>query len=279
MAKKLIRVFAQDTYSGGGTFFNDGLYRIEKSQFVKYDFNGSAKGKDGDGLVCLALSLQPVDKDGKDAGEPAVQYWSVGDEFSIEDKGKSIQSTGQYETIWKLCDFAVFVEHLGKAGFDRDAMEDENDISVLAGQIMEFGKVPSPRTQQTPKDDDEGGKKKNFPKQVVVVTDANPLKGKETGKVKGKAAAAAVGGKSKGSDDHEDILQAYLAEKVLVEKNEADGVDKLSARMGIRKYVEGKGGDADTVKAVSALFNDDKVLKAILQSADWTINGNSIVKA
>src|ERR1017187_2664791 len=119
MAK--LKIFSRDSYAGGGTYFNNGTYRIDEARFVKFDFNGTAPGKDGGGIATLCCELQPLDKDGGEAGEVSVQHWSVGgDDVEILDKGKSIQLTGTYSTIWKLSDLAVFIDYLGKAGFDLD---------------------------------------------------------------------------------------------------------------------------------------------------------------
>lgn len=283
MAKeeKYVKIFSPDTYSGGGTFFTDGLYRVEEARFVKYDYNGKAPGKDGNGITSLSMKLQPVNKDGEDAGDVAVQYWSVGDDFEPKEKGHSIVATGQYDTIWKLSDFGVFYEYLGKNGFDIDKVEDENDIAVLDGSIFEFGKIPSPRTQQKVKEDDSG--KKQFPQQILVVVDANPTVGKGKGKSastgSGKAASKPNG---KTEDSDEEILQQYLVAKVLLEKNEAKGIDTLQGRMGINSYVtKDLGLTADKAKDIQKLYADKETLGPILESVGWGFskNGQKIEKA
>lgn len=271
MPKRIVNVFSQDSFSGGGTFFNDGLYRVEKSRFVKHNY-----GKEGGAeYTVLMQELQPVDKDGKDSGEAKVQYWSVGDGFEPNDKGKNLEATGDRDTIWNLSDFGVFHTQLGKAGLDMDKFEEDNDISALEGEVMQYGKVPSPRTQTAKADDeDKPSKKNNLPRQIVVVTDAHPLSTKNTGGTKTKAAAASAGSKSTKSDENVETLQSYLTEKVLIAKNE-DGIELLQARMGLKKYV---GDDQDKVKAVSALMKDEKVLKSILASEGWTLDGDVIKK-
>ncbi len=278
MAKTLVNIFSQEAYAGGGSYFNDGLYRIEEARFVKFDFNGSAPGENGDGLVCLCCKLQPLDKDGGDVGEVAVQYWSVGDKTVIENKGHAISLSGDFATIWNLCDFAVFIDYLGKAGFDRDAMEQENDIAVLDGTVAEFGKVPSPRQSTKAKGDDEGGKKKKYPAQVIVVTAIPDTKVKGSSKKSTSAKPTSSKKEESSSDDDEtniEILQQYLVKEVLVKKNEG-GIDRLQARMNLNKFVLGLGGDSDKVKAVSDVFKDTAKLKEILKSADWQLDGTTI---
>ena len=273
MAKELVKIFNPESFGGGGTFFTDGLYRIDEARFVKFDFRGSAPGKDGDGIVCLCCKLQPLDKDGGDVGDVAVQYWSVGDDFSIESKGHSVAATGDRDTIWKLSDYGVFIEHLGKAKFDLDAMAEENDIGVLDGMVAEFGKVPDPKTGRDNKDaDNDNKKKRSFPKQIVVVTSVPG--GKNTG---GKAAASKPAGKKQesGDDAVEEMLQKYLVEKVLVSKN-TDGIDKLQARMGLNKFIQANGGDQELQQAVGKMFGDAAKLKAILESAGWELSGSTI---
>jgi len=273
MAKELVKIFNPESFGGGGTFFTDGLYRIDEARFVKFDFRGSAPGKDGNGIVCLCCKLQPLDKDGGDVGEVVVQYWGVGDDASIESTGHSISLTGDRSTIWTLSDYGVFVEHLGKAKFDLDAMAEENDIGVLDGMVAEFGKVPDPKTGRDNKDaDNDNKKKRKYPKQIPVVTSIPG--GKKTG---GKAAASKPAGKKQesGDDAVEEMLQKYLVEKVLVSKN-TDGIDKLQARMGLNKFIQANGGDQELQQAVGKMFGDAAKLKAILESVGWELSGSTI---
>lgn len=277
MAKELLRLFNPESYGGGGSYFTDGTYRVNEARFVKFDFQGAMAGKDGSGIACLALKLQQLDKDGGDVGDELIQYWGTGDDVVIEGKGHSIALDGQYQTLWALCDYALFIEYLGKAGYDRDAMAEENDIAVLDGQVMEFGKIPHPRNK--PGDEGKEGKdgKKKGPKQLIVVTsipDAKPAGKKGAAAPAKKAGAAAP--KKNADADAQDMLGKYLAEVVLVTKNEAKGIEKLQARMGIGRFVQANGGDADVVKAVTTAFNDAAVLDPILESAGWVTKGTKI---
>lgn len=281
MAK--LKLFNRDSFAGGGTFFNNGPYRLEEALFVKYDFNGKAPGKDGNGLTCLSAKLQPLDKDGVDAGEQVVQYWSVGDDAEIVDKGKSIELKGEYPTVWKLSDFAIFVDHLGKAGFDLDAMEDENDISVLNGLVGEWGKIPSPRNQSNKKKDEDGGEdKKKGPQEVVVVISVQDTTKKKGGKAAGKPAPAAGKSKPAAKDDAvdlEEVLTGFLVKDILTDKN-AKGIDKLQVRMKLMTHAQKVlSMDAEAAKALAKLYNNQDTLGAILESAGWTMDANSISKA
>lgn len=280
MAKELVRIFSPETYAGGGgSLFNSGLYRLDENRFVKYDFNGKFPGKNGDGTTCLCVKYQPVDKDGKDAGEVNVQYYGVGEDIVIENKGKAISMAegSQFDTIWPKCDFAVFIDHLGKAKFDRDAYEEENDISVLDGTVAECGMITHP--YKSPTISKKNGKE--YPAQLPVVIQVQSGNGSSRSagsKATGSKAASAPAGKFKVlALDPDELLQEYLVSNVLIEKNEKKGVDKLQARMGLNKFVQSKGGDADTVKAVSAQFNKtDDVLIPLLESANWTLEGSTI---
>ena len=277
MAKELLKLFSVSSFGGGGSFFTDGLYKIEEAQFVYYDFNGTAQGKNGKGIASLSLNLQPLDKNGEPAGEPVMQYWGLGDDAVVEAKGKSISLSGNYSTVWKLCDYAIFIEHLGKSGFDRDALEEADDISVLDGLVAEFGKVASPRTGGTPKKDKEG--KELPPRQIVVITAVPDAK--SDNKKGGSKAADKKGGSSKkdNSAEAEEMLLKYLVEKVLLEKNEAKGVASITARMGIGKFVLDNDGDAALTKATVELFGKKDVLGAALESAGWELDGATIKKS
>lgn len=272
-----LRIFNPESYGGGGSYFTDGTYRIDEARFVKFDFQGQMGGKDGSGIACLCLKMQQLDKDGSDVGEQVVQYWGTGDDVVVKNKGHEIDLEGQYQTLWALCDFALFVEYLGKAGFDRDALAEENDIAMLDGQVMEFGKIPHPRNK--PGDEGKDGKdgKKKGPKQLIVVTaipDAKPAAAGKKGAAPAKKGAAAPAAKK--NADVEDMLGKYLAEAVLVTKNEAKGLEKIQARMGISRFVQANGGDADLVKSVTTAFNDPTVLDPILESAGWVTKGTKI---
>jgi hypothetical protein len=265
-------VFSTEAYGGGGTFFTDGRYRAEEYRFVKYDFNGSAPGKDGNGITCLCGKLQPIDKNGKDAGEVAVQYWSVGDDVAIENKGHSISLAGDFPTIWALSDFSIFIEHLGTAGFDRDAMEEADDVGLLDGMVADYGKVPDPKTGGKERLNKKTGKPLP-PKQIIVVTGNIELKGgKAASTSKGKAAEAEAG------SDAETMLGSYLEQVVCIDKNEKKGVEKLQARMGINKFVKDNGGDSDLSKEVTALFGKADVLVSALAAFGWKTDGSKLVK-
>ena len=276
MAKQAeyVKVFSTESFGGGGTFFTDGRYRAEEYRFVKFDFQGSAPGKDGNGITCLCGKLQPVDKNGKDAGEVAVQYWSVGDDVSIENKGRSISMAGDFPTIWALSDFSIFIEHLGVAGFDRDAMEEADDIGLLDGMIADYGKVPDPKTGGKERLNKKTGKPLP-PKQVIVVTGNITLKGGKAVASSSKDAAAEESGVS----DAETMLGKYLEESVCTDKNEKKGVEKLQARMGINKFVTSNGGDSDLAKEVTALFGKADVLTSMLAAFGWEAQGSKLVHA
>jgi len=279
-----LKIFSPETFSGGtGGLFSPGAYVIKDAKFVKFDFAGKVPGKGGDGLVCLCCKIQGLDKDGNEVGEELTQYYSVGDDFDIVDKGKSIEATGQYETIWKLSDYAIFVEMAGKAGFDRDKFDDENDITVLEGVVADWARIASPR-EGTRKVKGEDGKVKEYPNEITVMTKVHQApdkkgtaKGKDkpaaTSKANGSAAAAATNGSAQ---DPEEVVQAFLAKKVLLDKN-AGGIDKLQARMNLNSYVQKElGGDADMVQKVAKCFNSK--LEDFLTSAGWGLKGQDIVR-
>lgn len=164
---------------GGGGAFPNGRYRIEEASFVMFDFNGKAKKP----AACLCCSLQPLDEDNNEAGDIKVQYWSIGDDVKPVDKGKAIILTGTHDKIWNMSDFYQFMQYLGKAGIDMDAIEEENDISLIAGKVGDFGKVLSLGKQPDNVGQVVDGKKV-YPKETIVMTKLyeEAKKGKEIGR-------------------------------------------------------------------------------------------------
>ncbi len=276
-----LKIFSPETYSGGGgnSIFSPGTYTVKEARFVKYDFSGKFVGKGGDGIVCLCCKIQQLDKDGSEVGEVLTQYYGVGDDFEITDKGKSIEATGDYGTIWKLCDFGIFIEAAGKAGFDRDKFEDENDISALEGVTADWARVKSPR-EGTRKVTAKDGTIKEYPNEITLMVKVHADAKKATAKGKDKPAAkvngAAVAAANGSAQDPEEIVQAFLAKKILTDKN-AGGIDKLQARMNLNSYVQKElGGDAELVQKVAKCFNSK--LEDFLQGAGWGLKGQDIVR-
>lgn len=269
MAKELFRPFHPDSYSGGGTFFTDGAYNVAKARWEKYTFNGKVP----EGLVCLALSLEPVDKDGKvvgEAGQP--QYTSITPaEAAIENDGKGIEMTGSYKTAWNNSDMGIFHSHLSKTKFMQEVDLDGSDISVLEGHIFEFGKTDSKRPAK------EGGQ---VPKIIVPTTYIGKSGGgkKSGGSSKSKAAPEPAPAAASGSDELMEVLAEYLSEKVMISKNEK-GIEKLKARMDLAKWLQNeKKLSQDECKAAGAMFQDNDTLGKLLGYNDWKLDGSVIKK-
>jgi len=283
-----IRIFnMNESYGGGGTFFNDGTYRITKARFVMFNFNKEG----GDEACCLQLTLQPLDGSGRDNGEPVVQHWPLekrGDgNYEPINKGLCVGSIGEYPTIWKLSDFAIFMQHLQKAEFDMDKYEEDGEINVLEGLVAEFGKYTKPSGPNAPVAVDDEGKPKRAaqPYQVVVITHI-PKAGKGMGAAKAKEVAAGkTNGKAaaepatNGSFDAEGKLAEYLAANVFTDDYADKGIKVMQARMGITKWMSKQDADVEDTKKVLAVFNDKKQMGPILEAAGWLQDGDTFKKA
>lgn len=288
VAAKAINFFdIENSYSKGQGIFPDGPCRIESARFGTFDF-----GQPGNDAVCMILQGQPLNSDGSDNGDPRVQYYPVGNGIELlspvpKEKGLysqiGIAADSEYDKLFGLSDFAIFMEHLKKANYDMDGAE--NDITVLDGMLCEVGKFTKPEYKaKTVKDTGKGIEKPDRgPRQVVVVTellDAASFgkngKGKATGPTKkvepiakGKAAAKEVG------DDPEEIIMAYCEAELTDERlNEP----ALNFKIGVAEFAKKKlGKDADIARAAQAVFKDS--FAAVLASRGWETKGNKLVKS
>jgi hypothetical protein len=292
------------SYGGGGTYFADGLYRIESSRFGYFDFK-----KPGNEALCLILAVQPLDAKGADEGELQVQYWPIGDtdkqgtrtvEPCTPVKGEKglyaqirLTEANTHDKLFAFSDFAIFMQHLKKAEYDMDAAG--NDITALDGLVAEFGKVVKAAKKQSAvaiaEEGDKGGAPAQ-PKEVIVITSIPrvPAKGQAKGTplaankvidVKAEKVPDKPAGKGKAKElDPEQIVADYLVENALTEENEADGTPFLIHRMALSKYVsKDLALPAEAVRAVMAIFNDEAQLGAILTAAGWERAGKLIIKS
>lgn len=272
--KEFLKIFAAETYGGGEGAFPDGRYRIEKARWANYDFRGKAPGKDGTGVLTLAMELQPLSKNGEEEGDPKSQYWGFGnDEFAGHNKGKSLSYIGDKSPrIWDKSDVGVFMVHLLKAeGFDADQFESENDVSLLDGMVADFSKVPSPRTPKA------GAAEKKFPDQVAVIVSIVKAK-KAAGKAKKDEAAAdeKPAGKGKAaSDDNDpaDVIGEWLGTTL------QPGAEALVTRIAFKKFLAGKFSDEDVRDGIFTYYKDSAKLKAILKAVGWKLEGDVFAKA
>lgn len=285
--RKPVRVFdLEGSYAGGGgTYFAAGLYKVMKSLYVKYDFNG--KGKEN---VCLCQDLQPLNAAREDAGDSKTQYWPIGlsSEVDIVNKGKEIVLTGERETIWKLSDFYVYMDQLKKAGYDVDGLIDDNDITALTGLVAEFGMVPDPKdklddrrtlSEEEKKKAEE--KKKFGPKTIIVVTAIPASKGgkPESKKSDSKKKGADDDSGSKGSSDYSTAITEFLAKSVLNDKAKEDGVERLQVRVKLNNWVNKEYSDVDDAKAVKEIYNDAAKMKSITAAMEWALDGDKYIFA
>ena len=262
-----IKIFNPESYAGGGTFFADGKYQHTECRFVMFDFGGSVP----DGIACLRIQLQPLDKDNKPVGEPVTQHWSAGGDCEIKNKGRELELKGDYSTLWNKGDLCLYMDHLGKAGFDRDEYGESEDISVLDGLIVEYGKVP-PLREQKEKINPKTGKP--YPPTMVPVP-VKVLKMGAGGGAKGGSAKAEPAASSS-SGGAKELLLDYLENSVCTSENAKKGVEKLDARMGIKPYAKKKGADAETAQAATKLFNSEEDLKKLLESLSWVLDGSKL---
>lgn len=280
MAKGSFKLFSSDSYSRG--FWSDGLYRIETARFVLFDFKGKVLGDNGQGVVCLSLILQPVNKDGKDDGDAKTQYWSIGnDHATIEKGGKSISLTGDFNTVMGSSDLALFHKALAQSGFDMGSVEEEDDCSTLEGQVFEFVRVNRDPNPNKPNDK---------PGQYVNVKQWVNLGGAKKAAASGKAKAAAADTDNSGSGasgDLEDLLQEFVVDKLSgAVGDNAKGVETLAARVMLQKWLQQEKGldpkdksQKTTIDGVTNLFKDGKKLAKVLDAAGYSVAGTAIVLA
>lgn len=283
---KGIKIFnLTDSYGGGGTIFEDGVYRVEKSLFTMFDFGGSFPGKDGDGACCLMWKLQPVDaKTHKPLDkEPVVQYWGAGDETQPLNKGKEIglREDATHDVIWRGSDFYKFMEQLQKAKFDMDKYEDEGDVSIFEGMVFEMGKIPD-TYQKEPKAgkdlDGEKGKDKERkgPRLIVIVTGVPKQQAASKSKTAAEEAEEKPAKKKPAadSDEPEDLVENFLVKSILTDDNE-DGIEKIVARAQLNKAIT-KSHDAEKAKECIQYWN--KNLAAVLKAHGWELEDDTIKK-
>src|SRR6266851_1565988 len=301
MKRDPIDVFNIEESYGGGQIFADGVYRIETSRFGFFDFL-----KPGNEALCLIQTMQSLDARGNDQGEPIVQYWPVGDKdrdgtVTVEpctpvkgEKGLYAQirltEANTHDRLFQFSDFAIYMQHLKKAGYDMDAAG--NDVTNLDGLVAEFGRTVKPEKKRSAiaiaEEGDDPNAKPKGPREVIVVTSIPkaPAKGKPlaakdslTSKVIDvKATQVTVSGKTnskpKKQDDPETIVVNYLVENALTEDNEAEGTPFLIHRMALSKYAsKDLALPAETVREVMAIYNDEAQLGAILTAAGWEKDG------
>lgn len=278
MAKReSIKVFdLENSYGGGGggSYFVPGLYRVESSLYVMYDFNGHAKVP----AACLRQELQPLNSARENAGEVKTQYWPAGNDVEIRNKGKEIALTenSQQETLWRLSDLCVYLDCLKKAEFDVDALIDDNDITALTGLVAEFGMIKDPKEDLPlrPGAPAPDPKKKNFgPKQIVVVTSV-PAAPASKGKAKPGSKKEAPKEQAE-AKDFAGAMREYLKSTVLKDKEE-EGISVMQARVKLRNWVPKEFPDGDDAKAVMEIYKDEKQLSAVLKPLGWIIDGEDL---
>ncbi len=285
----------KDSYGGGGSVFPPGVYKVLKSIHTMFDFNGTKKGKDGEGICCLMWKVQAVDPKTHKAlegVEPIVQYWGAGDETKIRNKGKEIEmrEDATHEVIWKGSDYFKLFESLGKADppFDMDKYEDEPDVTVFEGMVFEMTRIQDPYELDKAKknkgrDIDEGDKdKKKLPREITIVTGCPKAKGGGSSKEEKeeKPAASKKDDKKKdssSSNEPEDLVENYLRKVVFVEDNES-GIETVVARSGLNRTIT-KSHDAETAKACILHWNKKGILDSLCTAYGWELDGDNIKKS
>src|SRR5216684_8628815 len=281
MKRDPIDVFNIEESYGGGQVFADGLYRIETSRFGFFDFL-----KPGNEALCMIQVLQSLDAKGNDQGDAIVQYWPVGDKdrdgtVTVEpctpvkgEKGLYAQirltEANTHDKLFQFSDFAIYMQHLKKAGYDMDAAG--NDITSLDGTVTELGRTIKPEKKRSAiaiaEEGDDPNTRPKGPREVIDVK-ATPA-----------TASGKTNGKAKKPDDPETIVANYLVENALTEDNEADGTPFLIHRMALSKYAsKDLALPAETVREVMAIYNDDAQLGAILTAAGWEKDGKFLRKS
>src|SRR5216684_988284 len=183
MKRDPIDVFNIEESYGGGQVFADGLYRIETSRFGFFDFL-----KPGNEALCMIQVLQSLDAKGNDQGDAIVQYWPVGDKdrdgtVTVEpctpvkgEKGLYAQirltEANTHDKLFQFSDFAIYMQHLKKAGYDMDAAG--NDITSLDGTVTELGRTIKPEKKRSAiaiaEEGDDPNTRPKGPREVIVVT-------------------------------------------------------------------------------------------------------------
>lgn len=289
----------EEIFAGGATFV-PGDYEVTRSRFTYFDFAGQAKE-----TLCFMQELQPL-ANGKPEGEVQTKYWSLMDtdkkgNRTVEpcnpvkgEKGmfSAVRMTenNTHDQLFKFSNFAIFMEHLKKIpDFDTDTMG--NDITSLDGNRFEYGIFVS-KTQGKTKtaieaaEEGEGGDKKAAAKResydiivpVAVVTSKGG-KGKAADKPAAKETAkpAAKGGKAK-SDDPLTLIEEFVNDEVMVEANEG-GVTRISQRLKLGTWLKKKGYEIAQIRDITAKFNDDDTLGALLNANGWECDADSITQS
>lgn len=299
MAKNdLLNLFdLEGSYAGGGEFFKDGRYKIERAYFSMFDFNGKAKS--GEECPALTLELQPKDDNGKDAGVMVPQFWPIrGDGIELANpikghKGEfaSLKLTGQYDTLLKSGEFFMFMESLRVAGY---AMDDyDNDITCLDDLDAIYGKKADPYDVQKRKEAADSGEKKKDakkdygPRMIVIV--AELVKEKSSGKGGGKGGSSAAEPEAKGgkggksgkfdaaSATAQELLLKFIETEMDGAKDGKEATTRPMMRMDIGKWITGEMDlDAEKGREVQGLVNDDDELSAALKSFGWKLDGKAI---
>lgn len=298
MATKLksAKIFDMDSYKGGGSILNPGLYRIAKARIAMFDFMGkSAERASG------ALTLQPVDKNYKDVGESSVHFFPVGlyipdsttEEF-LERQGDAKPSKDGRQLmipedaeLSKKCDLYMLLASIAEHGFDMDAADE--DFGTLDGWVMEFDVKDDVnyKASAVKDDDDEGGSKKKGkrtgPRQVIYVKSIPKQKGGAAKKDEEGEEGEKPAKKGKPTEEAEaptdpaGLVKSFLAEKVCTDKNES-GIDRTLARTGLKKFILAAGADADLEPACAKLFANGEKLGKLLPKG-WSVNDDDeIVK-
>lgn len=269
--EQLVNFFNFEDDFGGGAKMPPGFYRLDDCKFILWDMNGKA-GVEG-GLTFFTANATPVDpKTHKGIGEPVMQRWlaDFGNKGSRQlepnDAGTGLVATDAFlGKMSKTSDFGLFMQKLSKSGFDCDQYD--NDISVLDGQVFEFGEVPQSNERAD-------GKKfttpvpVNYPAQVKGGGSAKGIGTKETAKEQPKKGGAK---KQADDDDPETLLEKYLGECL----PDGKSIGKMVLRMAISKAAAAEK-DAETAKSVMRIFNNADKLGSFLTALGYELDGETV---
>lgn len=118
-----------------GGLFEAGTYRVDKAEYVVYDYNGKTE-------AVPALRLVATGIEGDVEGKEVDQYYKAGDvkDFSPSPDGKELIAVGKKTALNKKCNTVTFMTELLNAGAPEafvDSLGD--DISMLVGMVADFG--------------------------------------------------------------------------------------------------------------------------------------------
>lgn len=295
---------AEELLGGGGGLINAGYYRVVQSHFM---FSKLGEKATREALV-LFQKLQPVDKDGEDAGDEIERRWTTNETLQNGDvvlepinpikgrkgcySGLTYTDKNTHQRIYKLSEFGVLLEHMKKNTIDMD--EIGNDWTAMEDKIYEYGLYTWPERTKSPvekaeddEDDEKGAGKKKFngPKQTIIIVSEFDGKAKKSTKKKkedddddeDEKPAKTKGKSSKKNDEPEtaeEFLAKYLEEEVCTSENEDDGAGHPDHKLSIPKWLNKQGCDDKMKKAVMGIYNnvedeDGNEFFAILEKLGW----------